>query len=38
ERYRLRRGRYRIIYEMKDETLIVTVVKVGHRRNVYRSS
>lgn len=38
ERYRLRQGRYRIIYEIKDETLIVTVVKVGHRRNVYRSN
>jgi mRNA interferase RelE/StbE len=38
ERYRLRQGRYRIIYEIKDETLIVTVVKVGHRRNVCRSN
>lgn len=38
ERYRLRQGRYRIIYEIKDETLIVTVVKVGHRRNVYRNN
>ena len=34
--YRLRQGRYRIIYEIKDEELIVVVVKVGHRRDVYR--
>ena len=35
ERYRIRQGVYRIIYEVKDEHLIVTVVKVGHRRQVY---
>jgi mRNA interferase RelE/StbE len=35
--YRIRVAkRYRIIYEIKDKTLIVTVVKVGHRREVYR--
>lgn len=36
ERYRLRQGNYRILYEIRDGELIVTVVKVGHRRNVYR--
>jgi mRNA interferase RelE/StbE len=36
ERYRIRQGIYRIIYEVVDELLIVTVVKVGHRRDVYR--
>jgi mRNA interferase RelE/StbE len=36
ERYRLRRGDYRIVYEIKDEVLIVLVVKVGHRREIYR--
>jgi mRNA interferase RelE/StbE len=36
ERYRIRQGVYRIIYEVLDEVLVVTVVKVGHRRQVYR--
>jgi len=35
ERYRIRQGVYRIIYEVEDELLIVTVVKVGHRKYVY---
>lgn len=38
ERYRVRQGAYRIIYEIEDARLIVLVVKVGHRRDVYRSS
>lgn len=37
ERYRIRQGVYRIIYEVKDQTLIVTVVKVGHRKRVYKN-
>jgi len=36
ERYRLRQGDYRILYEIRDEVLIVSVVHVGHRKNVYR--
>jgi mRNA interferase RelE/StbE len=35
ERYRVRRGNYRIIYEIADSKLLVLVVKVGHRRDVY---
>ena len=35
ERYRVRQGVYRILYEIVDERLIVTVVKVGHRGQVY---
>lgn len=38
ERYRVRRGAYRIIYEVEDDGLIVTVVRVEHRRHVYRNS
>lgn len=37
ERYRVRQGVYRIIYEIVDGALLVTVVKVGHRREVYQS-
>lgn len=36
ERYRLRQGNYRILYELRDDVLLVTVVKVGHRRDIYR--
>lgn len=36
QRYRLRQGVYRIIYQIADEELIVTVVKIGHRRHIYR--
>lgn len=36
ERYRVRQGDYRIIYEVADKVLLVFVVKVGHRRDVYR--
>jgi len=36
ECYRVRQGQYRILYEIKDDILIVTVVKVRHRREVYR--
>ncbi len=36
ERYRLRQGSYRIVYEIEDARLIVLVVKVGHRRDIYR--
>ena len=37
ERYRVRQGLYRIVYEIDDGIVIVLVVKVGHRREVYRS-
>jgi mRNA interferase RelE/StbE len=38
DRYRVRQGVYRIIYEIQDDVLTVVVVKVGHRREVYRTS
>jgi len=34
ERYRLRQGRYRIVYSIQDTELTVWVVKVGHRKDV----
>lgn len=36
ERYRLRQGRYRIVYSVQDDDLTVWVVKVGHRKDIYR--
>lgn len=36
ERYRIRQGKCRIIYEVTDALLVVTVVKVGHRRDIYQ--
>ncbi|HEC20605.1 MAG TPA: type II toxin-antitoxin system RelE/ParE family toxin [Gammaproteobacteria bacterium] len=38
ERYRVRQGRYRVIYEIQDAQLIILVVKVAHRSNVYRQA
>lgn len=35
ERYRVRQGVYRIIYEIKDDRLLVIVVRIGHRGQVY---
>ncbi|HOC59356.1 MAG TPA: type II toxin-antitoxin system RelE/ParE family toxin [Smithellaceae bacterium] len=36
EKYRIRQGMYRIIYSIQDQELTVWVVKVGHRKDVYR--
>ncbi len=36
EKYRIRQGNYRILYAIEDEIITVTIVKVGHRRDVYR--
>ena len=36
EAYRIRQGAYRIVYTIQDDVLVVEVVKVGHRRDVYR--
>lgn len=36
EKYRVRQGDYRILYAVDDEELTVVVVKIGHRRDVYR--
>jgi mRNA interferase RelE/StbE len=34
ERYRLRQGRYRIVYSIQDDELMVWVVKVAHRKHI----
>lgn len=36
DRYRMRQGNYRILYTIEDAKLVITVVKVGDRRDVYR--
>ena len=38
EKYRIRQGVYRILYEIRNNELIVVVVKIGHRRDVYKIS
>lgn len=34
--YRIRVGKYRVIYRVEEERLVVVVVRIGHRREVYR--
>ncbi len=36
DKYRVRQGDYRIVYAVDDRKSVVTVVKVGHRKEVYR--
>lgn len=36
ERYRLRQGNYRILYTVAEAEVVVEIVKIGHRRHVYR--
>lgn len=38
ECYRVRQGLYRIIYEIKDDVLVVNVIKVAHRSQVYKNN
>ncbi len=35
ELYRIRYGKYRIVYQIKDMQLVVYIVKIGHRKNIY---
>ncbi|MGO9189765.1 MAG: type II toxin-antitoxin system RelE family toxin [Streptosporangiaceae bacterium] len=37
DRFSVRRGTYRVIYRIDDKAHLVTVVDVGHRRDVYRT-
>jgi len=36
EQYRIRQGNYRVLYEIDDGRKTVTIVRIGHRRDVYR--
>ncbi len=36
DKYRIRQGDYRVVYQIDDATREVTVFKIGHRREVYR--
>jgi mRNA interferase RelE/StbE len=36
DQYRIRQGNYRLLYEIQDPDLVVLIIKVGHRRDVYR--
>jgi mRNA interferase RelE/StbE len=38
EKYRLRQGDYRVLYEIDDAAHRVTIVKIAHRRDAYRKS
>lgn len=34
--FRIRVGDYRVLYEVRDREILVLVIKIGHRRDVYR--
>ena len=36
EKYRVRQGLYRIVYDIRDNELVVSVVKVGRRSSIYK--
>ena len=36
DKYRVRQGDYRVVYTIQDAEVVVWVVKIGHRRDVYR--
>jgi mRNA interferase RelE/StbE len=35
EKYRVRIGDYKILYSIEDDKLVIYIVKVGHRKNIY---
>jgi len=35
--HKIRAGNYRIIYEIHDDTLVILVVKIGHRKDIYKN-
>jgi mRNA interferase RelE/StbE len=34
--WRIRMGSYRVIYEVQDDSLLVLIIDIGHRREIYR--
>ncbi len=36
DQYSVRAGKYRVIYEVHEENVLVLIVKIGHRKDVYR--
>jgi len=36
QQYRIRQGDYRMVYSIDDKELLVDIVKIGHRREIYR--
>lgn len=36
EQYRFRQGDYRIVYSIRDDDLAIHIIKVGHRKEIYR--
>jgi mRNA interferase RelE/StbE len=36
EKYRFRQGNYRVIFEIEDDAALITIVKIGHRKDAYR--
>jgi mRNA interferase RelE/StbE len=38
DKYRIRQGSYRIVYSIEGNELVIVVVKVGHRKDVYRNA
>jgi mRNA interferase RelE/StbE len=35
--HKIRVGNYRVIYEIQDDVLLVLIVKIGHRKDIYRN-
>jgi mRNA interferase RelE/StbE len=36
EKYRIRYGKYRMLYLIEDDVLVICVIKVAHRKDIYR--
>ena len=36
DHYRVRQGDYRVVYAIDDDHRVITIVKIGHRREIYR--